>query len=237
VDGEQVAGGIDAPEDFEDVFRENFAQVFRFIARRVGTDLAEDLAAETFAMASVSGKALSPGFDFIADMRFVVTSDGGTHFTVVQFPGGESIQSVSCPTASHCVAVGVYDRLDTGMAPNLDLGVLLTSDDGGLAWRQHTWPAGFGPGPFPEVTCTDASHCAMIGFVEHDGNVTDQLGGVISGRDAVQYSVIGFSAASYPITVTSDLPATCATCAAPSLTSGEALEVPVISVPNAEGLL
>jgi hypothetical protein len=159
-------------------------------------------------LASVSGKALSPGFSFIADMRFVVTSDGGTHFTVAAFPRGESIQSVSCPTASHCVAVGVYDRLDTGMAPNLDHGVLLTSDDGGLTWRQHTWPAGFGPGPFPEVTCTDARHCAMIGFVEHDGKVTDQLGGVISGRDAVQYSVIGFSADGGATWTTSTFPRT-----------------------------
>ncbi|HEY2077881.1 MAG TPA: RNA polymerase sigma factor [Streptosporangiaceae bacterium] len=51
MDGEQVARGIEAPGDFEVVFRENFAQVYRFIARRVGTDLAEDLAAEAFATA------------------------------------------------------------------------------------------------------------------------------------------------------------------------------------------
>jgi RNA polymerase sigma factor (sigma-70 family) len=51
VDGEPVADGIEAPGDFEFAFRENFAPVYRFIARRVGTDLAEDLAAETFATA------------------------------------------------------------------------------------------------------------------------------------------------------------------------------------------
>ena len=33
------------------MFREHFAPVYRFIARRVGTDLAEDLAAEAFATA------------------------------------------------------------------------------------------------------------------------------------------------------------------------------------------
>jgi len=145
-------------------------------------------------LASVSGKALSPGLGFMADMRFVVTSDGGRHFTVAPFPAGESIQSVSCPTAYHCVAVGVYDRLDTGMAPDLDHGVLLTSDDGGLSWRQRAWPAGFGPGPTPEVTCPDASHCSMIGFVERNGTEPDPPVGYTSGRDAVQYSVIGFSA-------------------------------------------
>jgi len=87
----------------------------------------------------------------------------------------------------------VYDRLGAGMAPDLGHGVLLTSDDGGLTWRQHAWPAGFGPGPTPEVTCTDASQCAMIGFVERNGTVTDQLGGITSGKDAVQYTVIAFS--------------------------------------------
>lgn len=40
-----------APADFEDAFREHFAPVYRFIARRVGTALAEDLAAEAFATA------------------------------------------------------------------------------------------------------------------------------------------------------------------------------------------
>ena len=32
---------------------------------------------------------MSPGFEMlIADMHFVVTSDGGRHFTVVRFPQG-----------------------------------------------------------------------------------------------------------------------------------------------------
>jgi RNA polymerase sigma-70 factor (ECF subfamily) len=49
--GRPVAGAIVAPADFEDAFREHFAPVYRFIARRVGTALAEDLAAEAFATA------------------------------------------------------------------------------------------------------------------------------------------------------------------------------------------
>ena len=40
-----------APADFEAAFRAHFAPVYRFIARRVGTALAEDLAAEAFATA------------------------------------------------------------------------------------------------------------------------------------------------------------------------------------------
>jgi len=51
VDEKRRPGPIEAPGDFEDVFREHFAPVYRFIARRVGADLAEDLAAEAFATA------------------------------------------------------------------------------------------------------------------------------------------------------------------------------------------
>jgi RNA polymerase sigma factor (sigma-70 family) len=47
----RAAGAIVAPADFEDAFRQHFGPVYRFIARRVGTTLAEDLAAEVFATA------------------------------------------------------------------------------------------------------------------------------------------------------------------------------------------
>jgi hypothetical protein len=62
-----------------------------------------------------------------------------------------------------------------------------------MTWRQRAWPNGYGPGVFPDVTCADASHCAMIGFVERNGTVRDQNGGVTSGKDAIQYTVIAFS--------------------------------------------
>src|SRR6202034_3405555 len=63
-------------------------------------------------LASATGRLMSPGFDLIA------TSEGGRRFTVVPFPRGESIQSVSCPTASHCVAVGLYDNADIRTGPD-----------------------------------------------------------------------------------------------------------------------
>jgi RNA polymerase sigma factor (sigma-70 family) len=57
VDGKQATGAI---EDFDAVFREHFAPVHRFIARRVGTSLAEDLAAEVFATAYRRRAAYQP---------------------------------------------------------------------------------------------------------------------------------------------------------------------------------
>ena len=47
--------------DFDAVFRGTFAPVYRFIARRVGQALAEDLAAEVFATAYRRRAAYQPG--------------------------------------------------------------------------------------------------------------------------------------------------------------------------------
>jgi RNA polymerase sigma-70 factor (ECF subfamily) len=50
-DARPATRAIVAAADFEEAFREHFAPVYRFVARRVGAALAEDLAAEVFATA------------------------------------------------------------------------------------------------------------------------------------------------------------------------------------------
>jgi len=54
-------GRIVDPADFEAAFRQHFPPVYRFIARRVGSALADDLAAETFAMAYRRRASFDPG--------------------------------------------------------------------------------------------------------------------------------------------------------------------------------
>jgi RNA polymerase sigma factor (sigma-70 family) len=61
VDRNEAAGAVAALGDFDAVFREHFAPVYRFIARRVGTALAEDLTAEVFATAYRRRAAYQPG--------------------------------------------------------------------------------------------------------------------------------------------------------------------------------
>jgi RNA polymerase sigma-70 factor (ECF subfamily) len=58
--GSPAAGAIVAAADFEEAFREHFAPVYRFVARRVGAALAEDLAAEVFATAYRRRAAYQP---------------------------------------------------------------------------------------------------------------------------------------------------------------------------------
>jgi RNA polymerase sigma factor (sigma-70 family) len=54
-------GPIAEPADFEAAFRQHFPPIYRFIARRVGPALAEDLAAETFATAYRRRASFVPG--------------------------------------------------------------------------------------------------------------------------------------------------------------------------------
>lgn len=63
VDGEQraVDGLIVNSADFETAFQEHFAPVYRFIYRRVGPNLAQDLAADTFATAYRRRASYQPG--------------------------------------------------------------------------------------------------------------------------------------------------------------------------------
>jgi photosystem II stability/assembly factor-like uncharacterized protein len=161
----------------------------------VGQVIDLDCTTATKCQGLASAAPNSPVFSFwglYSNMNFVVTSDGGRHFAVVPFPKWESIQTVTCPTASHCVAIGLYTKATPRSGPDIASGVLLTSDDGGLTWRQRVWPKGYGPGPFPTVTCADASRCAMIGYVERNGTMKNQVG-FTSGKDAIQYTVIAFS--------------------------------------------
>ena len=53
--------GRTGPADFEAAFQQHFPPVYRFIARRVGPALAEDLAAETFATAYRLRASFDPG--------------------------------------------------------------------------------------------------------------------------------------------------------------------------------
>lgn len=50
-DAQVIAESLDRPEMFAGLFDRHFAAVYRYLARRVGTDLAEDLAAEVFLVA------------------------------------------------------------------------------------------------------------------------------------------------------------------------------------------
>jgi RNA polymerase sigma-70 factor (ECF subfamily) len=75
VDEKLRPGSLGTPAEFEDAFRAYFAPVYRFIARRVGTDLAEDLAAEAFATAYRRRAAFRPDRGTVRSWLFGIASN------------------------------------------------------------------------------------------------------------------------------------------------------------------
>jgi RNA polymerase sigma factor (sigma-70 family) len=78
VDGERLRAGdgrIVDPAAFEAAFRQHFPLIYRFIARRVGTALAEDLAAETFAIAYRRRATFDPGLGSLRSWLFGIAAN------------------------------------------------------------------------------------------------------------------------------------------------------------------
>jgi hypothetical protein len=136
--------------------------------------------------------SVRPGIEFIA------TADGGRHFTVTPFPAGTAMMTVSCPTSTHCVAFGVPVPGPKDKAgPELTKGIVLVSDDAGASWRAGTLPGNVGTDGSPQVTCTDAARCMLLGYVigpgSQSGSMSVSASGKITETVPDQYSVVGFS--------------------------------------------
>lgn len=59
-DGEVVAGSMREPERFSEIFERYFAVIHGYLARRIGSDLADDLAAQVFTVAFERRTAFRP---------------------------------------------------------------------------------------------------------------------------------------------------------------------------------
>jgi len=65
-DGELILASRAAPEAFATIFERHFTTIHRYLARRVGTDLADDLAAQVFTIAFARRHVFRDG---VADAR------------------------------------------------------------------------------------------------------------------------------------------------------------------------
>ena len=79
------------------------------------------------------------GQQYYGRVRFLAITDNGRHFAASAVVRGDSMQYLSCPTASHCVAIGVHNR-DAGLNQPLGPGVVATSTDGGTTWSSGVLP-------------------------------------------------------------------------------------------------
>ncbi|MBV9383771.1 MAG: hypothetical protein JO242_24295 [Streptosporangiaceae bacterium] len=105
-----------------------------------------------------------PAFvQFHTDVRFVSTSDAGAHFTASVFPAGAAMQTVSCPTVSRCVAIGLPGSFDN---KKLVQAVAATSNDGGATWSPAALPRGLSIIPvWAPLTCVSESRCFLLCYI------------------------------------------------------------------------
>jgi photosystem II stability/assembly factor-like uncharacterized protein len=100
-------------------------------------------------------------------VTFLRTTDAGRNFVTSAFPVWEQMQSLTCPTANDCVAVGVGSAdLSANVGLISSKTLVAASVNGGASWTQGSMPSGFGPGPFPQVACPDVQQCYVIGTTD-----------------------------------------------------------------------
>jgi photosystem II stability/assembly factor-like uncharacterized protein len=115
--------------------------------------------------------AVAPGQRFPVH-EHLVTTDDGVHFTTTAFPfpAADRILTLTCPTASRCVATGLGP-----VSGRFRTGAVLLSDDGGATWRPGTLPGGVQLRGQP-VTCIGDEHCLTLGTViPAQGSLYDEL--------------------------------------------------------------
>jgi photosystem II stability/assembly factor-like uncharacterized protein len=128
-------------------------------------------------LAAPPGKTLDPNLTPVPQTFMVTTLDSGRSWTTQSFPAGDEILSVRCPTTEECVAAGLTGRYQ-------EAAIVLMSRNGGATWRRGTLDRSQTLSGDPDVTCVDASHCRMLGYILPPGNVASA---------ASQYSVYDYS--------------------------------------------
>ena len=96
------------------------------------------------------------------DATFLETTNGGASFTDHLVASGYSMTALDCTSALDCTAVGNSDALGTS---DWTAGVAGVTTDGGASWTVGPLPAGFGVNYLSQLSCADAEHCALTGWV------------------------------------------------------------------------
>lgn len=74
-DGAVILASLAEPSAFGVIFERYFGQVHRYLARRVGSDLADELAAETFVVAFRSRERFAPGVETARPWLFGIAAN------------------------------------------------------------------------------------------------------------------------------------------------------------------
>ncbi len=111
------------------------------------------------------------GFDSGHSVGYAVyTSDGGATWKLGSTPQGmPPLFSVSCPTATDCIAVGSTSAAE-----------IVTTSDGGATWTAVKSPPG--TSAVLGVSCSAGEYCSMVGMAGSPGSVPVAMGTTDGGR-------------------------------------------------------
>src|ERR1700677_1525048 len=117
------------------------------------------------------------------DIAVVRTTDGGAKWQIDSAPKVPLyLESVACPTATNCVAVG-YAGSGGGYTP-----VAVHSTDGGTKWEAQTLP--FSSGLLFGVACKTSLDCEAVGTVDTATSSTPVALGTTSGGASWQSQTV-----------------------------------------------
>jgi hypothetical protein len=102
----------------------------------------------------------------LPDESFVTTTDEGVNWSSSPLPGSALADDFACASASDCVVMGAQNFTQTS-PPDASYFVQ-TTVDGGTTWTAGTLPAGFDLDPYSQLSCSDSTHCLVLGRIPVD---------------------------------------------------------------------
>jgi len=139
-----------------------------------------DMACPTRVRCSMATSIANPHFD--GDIGR--TTDGGRTWKTGQTAAAD-FESVSCPTATHCWAVGV-DNADT-------TGLVFATGDGGRTWEPENVPGA--TAKLEGISCPSTSDCTAVG---QSGVIATTDGGSTWTSEVLPAGVLGVQGVSCP---------------------------------------
>lgn len=128
------------PADFEAAFQEHFTPVFRFISRRVGADLAEDLAADTFVTAYRRRAAYQPARGSLRSWLYgIATNVLRNHWRAEQRLLALDAELLTEGDAGVCVEAADNRVISSALAPQIAAALLLLTSEQREVLLLHAW--------------------------------------------------------------------------------------------------
>ena len=135
----------------------------------VGTSVLEDVSCGSATVCVAIPSSTSTGTGSVASV-LLTTSDGGQEWHDAALPPGvQHLSSISCATASDCVAVGVVSSTGGSGGQSVSAAGTVTTTDGGTKWSLHEVSVGLVY--FQAVSCSSASHCTATGDTDINGTI------------------------------------------------------------------